>query len=240
MAELAASIAHEVNQPITGILMNANAGLRWLATDSPDLTKVGEILRRITRDGSRASEIVARIRALAKKAPPQKDALNLNDIIVEVIAMVRSELQENRVLLQTKLLPDLPSIFGDKIQLQQVVLNLLINAIEAVSALDEGPRELSVTSQKVNEVHGETGKEVIEDNGSGPESAFVLIAVRDSGPRLSATKERRIFEPFYTTKSEGMGMGLAISRLIIEAHHGCLLVTANAPRGAVFQFTVPI
>ena len=145
------------------------------------------------------------------------------------------------MLLETKLLPDLPSIFGDKIQLQQVVLNLLINAIEAVSELHEGPRELSVTSQKVNEVHGEAGKEVIEGNAlTGPESAFVLIAVRDSGPGLSATEGRRVFEPFYTTKSEGMGMGLAISRSIIEAHHGCLWVTANAPRGAVFQFTVPI
>jgi signal transduction histidine kinase len=112
---------------------------------------------------------------------------------------------------------------------------------EAVSELDEGPRELSVTSQKVNEVHGEAGKEVVEGNAStGPESAFVLIAVRDSGPRLSATEVRRVFEAFYTTKSEGMGMGLAISRSIIEAHHGYLWVTANAPRGAVFQFTVPI
>jgi predicted ATPase/signal transduction histidine kinase len=241
MGELAASIAHEVNQPIAGILMNANAGLRWLARDSPDLTEVRETLQRITRDGSRASEIVARIRAMAKKAPPQKDPLNLNDIIVEVIAMVSSELQQNRVLLQTKLLPDLPSIFGDKIQLQQVVLNLLINAIEAVSELDEGPRELSVTSQKVNEVHGAAGKEVIAGHAlTGPESAFVLIAVRDSGPGLSATAGRRVFEPFYTSKSEGMGMGLAICRSIIEAHHGDLWVTANAPRGAVFQFTVPI
>jgi signal transduction histidine kinase len=222
-------------------LMNANAGLRWLDRDSPDLNEVRETLRRITRDGSRAGEIVARIRAMAKKAPPQKDPLNLNDIIVEVIAMVSSELEQNRVLLQTKLLPDLPSIFGDKIQLQQVLLNLLINAIEAVSELDEGPRELSVTSQKVNEVHGEAGKEVIEGSAlTGPESAFVLIAVRDSGPGLSATAGRRVFEPFYTSKSEGMGMGLAICRSIIEAHHGDLWVTANPPRGAVFQFTVPI
>ena len=241
MGELAASIAHEVNQPIAGILMNANAGLRWLTRDSPDLTEVRETLRRITRDGSRAGEIVARLRAMAKKAPPQKDPLNLNDIIVEVIAMVSSELQQNRVLLQTKLLPDLPSIFGDKIQLQQVLLNLLSNAIEAVSELDEGPRELSLTLQKVSEVHGEADKAVIEGNAStAPESAFLLIAVRDSGRGLSATEGRRVFEPFYTTKSEGMGMGLAISRSIIEAHHGCLWVTANAPRGAIFQFTVPM
>jgi signal transduction histidine kinase len=154
--------------------------------------------------------------------------------------MVSSELQQNRVLLETKLLPDLPSIFGDKIQLQQVVLNLLINAIEAVSELGEGPRELSVTSQKVNEAHGEADKAVIEGNAlTGPESAFVMIAVRDSGPGLSGTEGRRVFEPFYTTKSEGMGMGLAICRSIIEAHHGDLWVTANVPRGAVFQFTLP-
>jgi predicted ATPase/signal transduction histidine kinase len=241
MGELAASIAHEVNQPIAGVLTNANAGLRWLAMDSPNLTEVREALQRIARDGSRAGEIVARIRALAKKAPPQQDPLNLNEIIVEVIAMVRSELQENGVRLQTNLLPDLPSIFGDKIQLQQVLLNLLGNAIEALTELDEGPRELTVTSQKVNAVPEDGGKEVIEGNAlTGSESAFVLIAVRDSGPGLSSAEGRRVFEPFYTTKSEGMGMGLAISRSIIEAHHGSLWVTANTPQGAVFQFTVPI
>jgi predicted ATPase/signal transduction histidine kinase len=241
MGELAASIAHEVNQPLAGIVTNANAGLRWLAGDSPDLTEARESLRRITRDGSRAGEIVARIRALAKKAPPQKDPLNLNEIIAEVIAMVRSELQGNRVMLQTKLVSDLPLIFGDKIQLQQVVLNLLVNAIEAVNEMDEGLRELMVTSAFVSQPQTAFRGDGLEDQAwTNAKFRDVLVTVRDSGSGLDPQRLDRLFDAFYTTKPQGLGMGLPISRSIIQAHGGRLWAQPNSPRGAVFQFTLPI
>ena len=240
MGELAASIVHEVNQPIAGIVTNANAALRWLAREVPDLNETGETIRRIIRDGKRAGEIVSRIRALAKKAPPQKDWLDLNQAIGEVIAIVRSELQRHRVSLQTELANDL-LIMGDRIQLQQVVLNLLVNAIEAVSGVSEGPRELWVGSQKVTEIPDEANEgKSFSESSAGAARTHVLIAVRDSGPGLDPSALNRLFEAFYTTKPQGLGMGLLISRSIVEAHGGRLLVKANAPRGAVFQFTLPI
>jgi C4-dicarboxylate-specific signal transduction histidine kinase len=240
MGELAASIVHEVNQPIAGIVTNANAALRWLAREVPDLNETGETIRRIIRDGIRAGEIVSRIRALAKKAPPQKDWLDLNQAIGEVIAIVRSELQRHRVSLQTELANDL-LIMGDRIQLQQVVLNLLVNAIEAVSGVSEGPRELWVGSQKVTEIPDEANEgKSFSESSAGAVRTHVLIAVRDSGPGLDPSALNRLFEAFYTTKPQGLGMGLLISRSIVEAHGGRLLVKANAPRGAVFQFTLPI
>ena len=241
MGELAASIVHEVNQPIAGIVTNANAALRWLAREVPNLNETGETIRRIIRDGKRASEIVGRMRALAKKAPPQKDWLDLNQAIGEVIAIARSELQRHRVSLQTQLANDLPLIMGDRIQLQQVVLNVLVNAIEAMSGVSEGPRELWVSSQKVTEIPDEAheGKFASESSAVAART-HVLIAVRDSGPGLDPSTLNRLFEAFYTTKPQGLGMGLLISRSIVEAHGGRLWAKANAPRGAVFQFTLPI
>jgi signal transduction histidine kinase len=181
------------------------------------------------------------MRALFKKAPAAKGPVDLNELIQEVLTLAQTELQKNRISLRTQFANDLPTVIGDKIQLQQVVLNLVLNGIEAMSEVAEDPRELCVSSQKVTEIAGGTGKETIEGNAlTDPESASVLIAVRDSGPGLDATELLRVFETFYTTKSQGMGLGLAISRSIIEAHHGRLWVTANLPRGAVFQFTLPI
>jgi PAS domain S-box-containing protein len=241
LGELTASIAHEINQPLAAVVTNANASLRWLSRDSPNLTEAGEAIRRIIRDGNRAGEIIGRIRALAKKAPPKKDWLDLNETIGEVIAMARSELQRNRVLLQTNLANDLPLILGDRIQLQQVILNLLMNGIEAMSGVDQGPRELWVSSEKVTEIHGESEEEKYEDRAlADAEWTHVLISVRDSGPGLDPQHLNRLFDAFYTTKPQGLGMGLAISRSIIEAHGGRLWAQANAPRGALFQFTLPI
>jgi PAS domain S-box-containing protein len=241
LGELTASIAHEVNQPLAAVVTNANASLRWLSGDSPNLAEAREAIRRIIRDGNRGGEIIGRIRALAKKAPPKKDWLDLNETIGEVIAMARSEVQRNGVLLQTKLANDLPLILGDKIQLQQVILNLLMNAVEAMSGSGEGPRELGVNSEKVAEFHGESQEERYDNRDwTDTEWTHVLITVRDSGPGLDPRRLNRLFDPFYTTKPQGMGMGLAISRSIVEAHGGRLWAKASEPRGGVFQFTLPM
>ena len=222
LGEMSASIAHEVNQPLAAVITNANACLRWLARPSPNLDEARQAVERIVKDGNRASEVVGRVRALVKKSPPQKDWLNINDIIVEVIALTRNEMHRNRVLLQTRLSDDLPVIHGDRVQLQQVILNLIINGIEAMSGISEGRRELLVSTER----------EANESNG-------LLVAVRDSGEGLTPESLERLFDPFYTTKPDGMGMGLAISRSIIEAHDGRLWSALNEPCGAVFQFTLP-
>jgi signal transduction histidine kinase len=241
LGELTATIAHEINQPLAAVVTNANASLRWLAGDSPNLTEASAAIRRIIRDGKRADEIIGRIRALAKKAPPQKDWLDLNETIGEVIAMARSEARRTSVSLQTQLANDLPLILGDRIQLQQVILNLLINAIQAMSGGGEGPRELVVSSERVTEIPGESEEDTFQDKAlAHTEGTHVLIAVRDSGPGLDPKGLNRLFDAFYTTKPRGLGMGLAISRSIIEAHGGRLEAKVNAPRGAVFQFTLPI
>jgi PAS domain S-box-containing protein len=241
MGELAASIAHEVNQPLAGIVTNANASLRWLAGELPNLNEAREAVGRIIRDGNRAGEIIGRLRALAKKAPPQKEWLDLNETIGEVIAMARSEIRRNRVLLQTDLANDLPLIAGDRIQLQQVMLNLLINAIEAMGGVRDGLRELGVSSEKVLDIAGGSGEDTLENKAlSHAKWTHVLVAVRDSGPGLEPEGIDRLFDAFYTTKSQGMGMGLAISRSIVEAHGGRLWATASPSRGAVFQFTLPL
>jgi C4-dicarboxylate-specific signal transduction histidine kinase len=220
LGELTASIAHEVNQPIAAVITNADAGLRWLAAQPPDLEEARQALGRIINGGNRASEVIDRIRALVKKAPPRKDRLDINEIILEVIALTRSEVHRNRVALQAQLLSDLAPISGDRIQLQQVILNLIINAIEAMSGVSEGPREVLV--------------------GSGnDDSDGVLVAVHDSGPGLDAERLNHLFDAFYTTKPNGLGMGLTISRSIIEAHGGRLWATPNVPRGAILQFMLP-
>jgi two-component system, LuxR family, sensor kinase FixL len=220
LGEMTASIAHEVNQPLGAVVNNASACLRWLAGQAPNLEEARKSARLIITDGHRASEIIGRIRALARKAPPRKDWLDINETILEVIALARSEAQQNRVSLQTQLSKEVPLILGDRIQLQQVILNLIINAIEAMSGVGDGPRELQVGSEK--------------DDSQG-----VLVAVRDSGPGLDPESLDQLFTAFYTTKPQGMGMGLAISRSIIEAHGGRLWATANQHRGATFQFTLP-
>jgi PAS domain S-box-containing protein len=241
MGELAASIAHEVNQPLTSILTNASAGLRWLSRDSPNLDEACEAIRRIIRDGNRAGDVISRMRALFKKASTTKERLDINEAIEEVVILAQSEVQRNRVSLQTKLANDLPLILGDRIQLQQVILNLLMNAIEAMSGVAEGPRELGVSSEKVTEIPGESKEERYEDRAlADAEWTEVLITVRDSGPGLDPQRLNRLFDAFYTTKPQGLGMGLAISRSIIEAHGGRLWAKANVPQGAVFQFTLPI
>jgi signal transduction histidine kinase len=240
MGEFAASIAHEVNQPLAGILTNANAALRWLAGNSPNLAEAQQAMGRIIRDGNRAGDVISRMRALFKKAPAAKEPVDINLIIQEVLTLTQAELQINRVSLRTQFAVDLPTVLGDKIQLQQVILNLVVNAIEAMSGVTEDQRELNVSSQKITESYSESGQKAIEAKTPGESgSTSLLIAFRDAGPGLDPTELKHVFETLYTTKSHGMGMGLAISRSIIEAHNGRLWVTANAPRGAVFQFTLP-
>jgi PAS domain S-box-containing protein len=224
MGELTASIAHEINQPLSAVANNASACLRWLAVN--DLEEVRQSASLVIENAHRAGEIITGIRALAKKAPPQNEPLDVNETIREAIVMVRSELRSNNVSLQTQLANDLPLIMGDRVQLQQVIINLLINAVEAMAEIDKGPRVLRVSSERAT--------------GLSSESEHVLIAVRDSGPGLEMKSLGRLFDAFYTTKSQGMGMGLAISRSIVEAHGGRLWATANLSQGAVFQFTLPL
>ena len=218
--QLTASIAHEVNQPIAGVVTNAEVALRWLGARPPDLDEIRAALGRIIRDGKRASDVVGRTRALVKKAPPRKARFDLNDAVRDVISLTRSEVLKHGVSLQTQLGEGLPLLRGDRVQLQQVILNLVLNAVEAMSGLDGGPRELLISTER-------------ETSGG------VRVTVRDSGPGLDPQSVDRLFEAFYTTKPEGMGMGLAICRSIIEAHGGRLWATANEPRGAAFQFTFP-
>ncbi len=217
LGEMTASIAHEVNQPLAAVVNNASACLRWLAASNQDEARQSAAL--IVADAHRASEIIGRIRAFVTKAPPQKAWLNINETILEVLALARSEVQGNRVSLQTHLSDDVPLILGDRIQLQQVILNLINNAIEAMSGAVDGPRELQVGSAK--------------DQSQG-----VRVAVRDSGPGLDPKSLDHLFTAFFTTKPQGMGMGLAISRSIIEAHGGRLWASPNDGPGATFQFTL--
>jgi signal transduction histidine kinase len=207
--------------------------------DSPNLAEAREGIRRIIRDGKRASDVVMRMRALFKKAPAAKEPVDINEIIQEVLTLTQTELKREGVSLRTQFADNLPIVIGDKIQLQQVILNLVINGIEAMSG--EGPRELCVVSRKLTQVpHGSDQKTIEEKASRKRESSFLLVEVRDSGPGLNATEMEHVFETFYTTKPQGMGIGLAISRSIIEAHQGRLWATANAPRGAIFQFTLPV
>ena len=240
LGELTASIAHEINQPLTAIVTNANAGLRWLAGETPDLEETRQSIRRIIRDGKLASGVVSSMRALFKKAPEAKQPLDINDVIQEVLTLTQSEVQRHRVSIQTLFATDLPLIIGDRIQLQQVILNLLLNAIQAMSELIEGPRELCISSQKIIGSPGQTDSPGLESRGSIEVCGiYVLVAVRDTGPGLGSIDCNRLFKSFYTTKPEGLGMGLAISHSIIEAHGGRLWAEPNEDRGATFQFTLP-
>ncbi|MGR4928044.1 MHYT domain-containing protein [Bradyrhizobium sp. CAR08] len=221
MGELAASITHEVMQPLGAGMNNAGAALRWLDGQPPNLDKAREALGRTVENGKRAADIIGRIRALIKKEPPRKDALEVNDAVVEVIALTRGEAMKNNVSVQTQLAEGLPPIQGDRVQLQQVLLNLIINAVQAMSGVSEGSRGLLIG----------TGKDA---------SGGVLVAVRDSGPGLKPESFGHLFDSFYTTKPGGMGMGLSICRSIVEAHGGRIWATPNAGPGITVHFTLPI
>jgi len=220
MGELASSIVHEVAQPLAAVATDSTACLRWLAGTSPNLEEARECLQRIIRDGKRAGEVIARIRSLVTKSAPAKERIDRNETIQEVLAMIDAEARRHRVLVRTELAAGLPPVRGDRVQLQQVILNLVMNGIEAMKAVTDRPRELVIRS----EPH---------------ESGEVLVTVQDSGIGLDAQNMERLFEPFYTTKPEGMGMGLSISRSIIKAHGGRLWAKPNDGLGATFQFTLP-
>ena len=218
MGQLSASIAHEIKQPIAAAVTNAQAGLRWLSAEPSNVGEARQALERIVQNGMRASDVIGRIRELIEKAPLRKDRVDINEAIREVIEFTRGEAVKNGVSMQMALEEGLPLIEGDRVQLQQVVLNLIVNAVQAMGAA-EGPRELFITTAQA------------EPNG-------VLVSVRDTGPGLAPATVERLFEPFYTTKPTGLGMGLSICRSIIEAHGGRLWATNCEPRGALFQFTI--
>jgi len=218
-AELATSIAHEVNQPLGSILASVGPCLRWLNAHPPDFGSARNALERIANDAERASKIVNRIRALVKREPPRQERVDLNEVITEVIALTRDQLGTHDISLKTELAPELAPVLGDKVQLQQVMLNLIVNAMDAVSTIDDRP-QLAIVSM---------------NDGS----KSVLVEVRDWGPGIELGRAEQLFEPFYTTKPHGIGMGLWICRSIVEAHRGRMWITPNAPHGAVFQFSLP-
>jgi two-component system sensor kinase FixL len=220
LVELTAAIAHEVHQPLTGLVSSGNASLRWLAAEPPNLDAARRSIERMVDAGTRAGEVMGRIRNLVRRTPPRKDLLNVNVTILEAFTLVDTEIHRNNISLHTELANDLPLVWGDRVQLQQVILNLFTNAIEAMSGVDHTQRNLIVSSAK--------------DGSNG-----VLVTVRDSGTGLDEAALSHLFEAFYTTKAQGMGIGLAVSRTIIQAHGGRLWATPNQPQGAVFQFTLP-
>jgi C4-dicarboxylate-specific signal transduction histidine kinase len=221
LGELTASIAHEVNQPLAAVVTNAQACLRWLALDAPRPDEARAAVERIVRDSNRASEVIRRIRALAKKTDPQMVALDINDVIRKAISLGQREMRSQRVSLRTELASALPPVLGDRVQLQQVVINLVMNAVEAMAPVTDRPRDVIIRSQQ-------------------DDANEVLVAVRDSGMGIDPDDAERLFNAFFTTKPSGMGMGLSISRSIIAAHGGRLWALLNADHGATFQFTVPI
>jgi PAS domain S-box-containing protein len=220
MGELAASIAHEVNQPLTGIVSNGSACLRWLVGETPNLEETREAVRDIVRDGKRAGEVIARIRALTKRTAPPTEKLDLNETIREVLVLVGDEAKRRSVAIRTQFADDLSPVSGDRVQLQQVLLNLVMNAFEAMSGVGDRARQLVITTRNID-----------------PDQA--QVTVEDSGVGLDPGKIARIFEPFYTTKTSGMGMGLSISRSILQNHGGRLWATANDGPGTSFHFTLP-
>jgi C4-dicarboxylate-specific signal transduction histidine kinase len=220
LGELTASIAHEVNQPLAGVIANAEACLRWLDRGTPDLDAVRRSAQWVIADGYRASEVIRRVRALANKAGIEKAPLDINDVVREVIALVQRELFSQKVSVRTEFAPALPMILGDRVQLQQVIINLVMNGIEAMQSVTDRPRELVIRSRQ-------------------DETQQVLVSVADCGVGISAENADRLFTAFFTTKSSGMGMGLSICRSIIEAHGGQLWAIPCEPQGALFQFTIP-
>lgn len=221
MGQLTASIAHEINQPIAAVVSNAQAALRWLDMQPPNSQEVRESLARIVKDGRRASDVISRVRALVRKAPPREDQLDINDTIREAIVLTRSELVRNGSSLRTQLADGLPLVVGDRVQLQQLLVNLIVNANEAMSGVSDGMRELTIVSDQAHSNH-------------------VLVQVQDTGPGFDPDKLDLLFQSFYTTKPDGMGIGLAICRSIAEAHGGVLSAAPHEPRGAVFRLTLPV
>ena len=219
MGELTASLAHEVNQPIAAAVTDANTCLRWLTRDQPDLAEARQAASRMVKDTARASEIISRIRSLFRKGPPQQELVDVNDIIREMIALLRTEATRSSISMRTELSEDLPRIMGDRVQLQQVLMNLVINGIEAMKDVD-GARDLAIKSQRA-------------------EGEQLMVSVSDTGVGLPPQQADRIFDSFFTTKPDGTGMGLRISRSIVESHGGRLWAADNSPRGASFHLTLP-
>ena len=220
MGELAASLAHEILHPIATARNNARAGMRFLEMSPPNLTEVKDALGCVVSDVDRAKVIVDRMRDHIKKAPARREPFDLNEAIDEVIVIVRNEIEKNKVSIRTRLMGALNFVRADRVQLQQVVMNLILNAMEAMSSVEEHARELSISTKLVPTGH-------------------ILVAVQDSGPGIDLENLERVFAPFYTTKTDGIGMGLSICRSIIAAHGGRLWAEPNQPRGAIFQFTLP-
>jgi C4-dicarboxylate-specific signal transduction histidine kinase len=221
LGELAASIAHEVNQPLAAVVNAAAACRRWLDGSTPNLDEARYAVDWIIKEGNRASEVIRRVRALANKTDIEKVPLDINEVVKEVVALVQREMDSHRVSLRIESAPALPMIPGDRVQLQQVIINLVMNGIEAMQLVTDRPRELVIRSRQ-------------------DETQQVLVSVTDCGVGISAENADRLFNAFFTTKSSGMGMGLSICRSIIEAHGGRLWATANLPHGATFQFTLPV
>jgi C4-dicarboxylate-specific signal transduction histidine kinase len=220
MGELAASLCHEISQPIASTRNNARAAQIFLDMQPPNLSEVREALSCVTGDTDRVADIIDRIRDHIKKTSPRKAHFDLNHAIDEVIVLARSAITRNGATVQTVLAEGLAPVHGDRVQLQQVVLNLILNAVEAMGSVEAGPRELSISTEQ-NQTNG------------------ALVAVRDTGPGLDPENLERVFQAFYTTKTSGMGMGLSICRSIIDAHGGRLWAGVNEPRGVVFQFILP-
>jgi PAS domain S-box-containing protein len=220
MGELTASIAHEINQPLAAIVTNADACMVWLSNEPPNLEEVRAAVESIAQDGTRASEVIQHIRAMFMKNTHERTSVRLNDLIREVVALLQAGASKNQVELQTELASDLPPALGDRVQVQQVIVNLALNGIEAMGAVIDRPRRLVIRSERQN-------------------SEELLVAVRDSGVGIDAKDFKRIFDAFFTTKAQGMGMGLSICRSIVEAHGGRLWASANSDYGATFQFTLP-
>jgi NO-binding membrane sensor protein with MHYT domain len=221
LGELTASIAHEVNQPLAAVVTNAEACLRWLDRGTPNLDEARRALERIIEDGNRAGEVIRHLRALSSKTETEKAPLDINDVVNEVIALVQHQLLSHRVSLRTELAPALPMVLADRVQLQQVIINLVINGIEAMQPVTDRPRELVIRSHLV-------------------EAQQVLVVVKDCGVGISAENADQLFNAFFTTKSSGMGMGLSICRSIIEAHGGRLSGSGDVGPGATFQFALPV
>jgi signal transduction histidine kinase len=220
VGELAASIAHEVNQPLSGIVSSGSACLRWLAADPPNLEEARESVRRIVAAGRHAGEVIARIRAMTTRTAAPAEKLDLNETIRQVLVLVGDEAKRNDVTVRTLFADGLSAVTGDRVQFHQVVLNLVINGIEAMTSVSDRAREMVITTENID-----------------PDQ--VQVTVEDSGMGIDPNAIAKIFEPFYTTKSTGMGMGLSITRSIVQRHGGGLSVTAKGGRGAIFCFTVP-
>ena len=221
IGQMSASIVHEINQPLAAIVMNAGTGLRWLAKDTPNVEKAAHALKNIVGNGNRASQVVQTLRAMFKKELSNRTLVDINDAIRAVLTLLRIELEEHEVVTKATLKEGLPHVMADRVQLQQVIFNLVTNAIEAMSSIGADSRTLRLRSEEI-------------------ESGECIVAIEDSGPGIEPETLKRIFEPFFTSKSKGMGMGLSICRSIIEAHGGRLWVAGNTPRGAVFEFALPV